>query len=692
MIPVKLTLHNFMPYREAQISFEGIHVACLSGDNGAGKSALLDGLTWALWGKARVRRDDELITLGQREMEVDFTFDLASSLYRVIRKRKAGKRGSSLLDFQIEDEGEWRSLAESTIKDTQEKIDRTLRLDYDTFVNSAFLRQGRADEFTVKTAAERKRVLGEILGLDIWAGYEDRVKLKSRAVDESVRALDLRLEEIEVELGRRPEYEAQVEEARAEVDELGEVLQQAQEAYQEVETARAELRQVRAELAQLAERAKQTQQELETLEQERTERTNRLAEYQALLAQAAEVEAGHTAYQEALELERELGAKLTAQAELNEQRAAIEAQIAEARHELQTQHELALQRVKELEGRLPEPEVSERHNALQVQIEYLDQLRQSKEAAQADLGRLAEERAAVQAHNLALKPEMDELKERIETLEQAEADCPLCGQPLEDSERLRLVEQLQAEGKQRGDTYRSNQARLESIAEEAAGLETQIKESEPELENIGSFEVELTTLVERLRVAEEVSKAILPHRREAEKLGQKLAEEKYASKERKALTKVLTKASKLGYEPEAHQAARQTVEEGQIFAQRKTQLDAAATGQEQERAALAQLERTTRLLAERTEADRARQVEYSKSADELVRRLEKAEQVEQELAAIVQAYSCLFIAPRPYCMLRETSTSSVHRRFVSSSNCLTYRRSCRAQTFQSTCRKSSPCT
>src|SRR5262245_28867484 len=41
-------------------------------------------------------------------------------------------------------------------------------------------------------------------------------------------------------------------------------------------------------------------------------------------------------------------------------------------------------------------------------------------------------------------------------------------------------------------------------------------------------------------------------------------------------------------------------------------------------------------------------------------------------------------------MLFETSTSSVQRRFVSSSNCLTYSRSCLAQTFQSTCRKSSP--
>src|ERR1051326_9086903 len=41
-------------------------------------------------------------------------------------------------------------------------------------------------------------------------------------------------------------------------------------------------------------------------------------------------------------------------------------------------------------------------------------------------------------------------------------------------------------------------------------------------------------------------------------------------------------------------------------------------------------------------------------------------------------------------MLLDTSTNSTQRRLVSSSYCLTYRRSCRAQTFQSTCRRSSP--
>ena len=61
MIPTKLEITNFMPYRNPDpLDFSGIHVACLSGDNGAGKSALLEAMVWALWARARdgKRSDD----------------------------------------------------------------------------------------------------------------------------------------------------------------------------------------------------------------------------------------------------------------------------------------------------------------------------------------------------------------------------------------------------------------------------------------------------------------------------------------------------------------------------------------------------------------------------------------------------------------------------------------------------------
>ena len=59
MLPTRLEIHNFLAYRAPEpIVFAGIELACLTGQNGVGKSSILDAITWALWGKARAKRDE----------------------------------------------------------------------------------------------------------------------------------------------------------------------------------------------------------------------------------------------------------------------------------------------------------------------------------------------------------------------------------------------------------------------------------------------------------------------------------------------------------------------------------------------------------------------------------------------------------------------------------------------------------
>src|ERR1700687_5498498 len=122
MIPQRLELTNFLAYRQpAPLDFTGMHVAVLCGENGAGKSSLLDALTWALWGRARAKTDTELVHQGQTEMRVEFTFALGEQQYKVVRARKVGKGAQSLLDFQAAGpDGKLASIGEATIPKTQE--------------------------------------------------------------------------------------------------------------------------------------------------------------------------------------------------------------------------------------------------------------------------------------------------------------------------------------------------------------------------------------------------------------------------------------------------------------------------------------------------------------------------------------------------------------------------------------------
>jgi exonuclease SbcC len=257
MIPVELQVWNFLAYQDpGPLRLDGIRVACLAGPNGAGKSSLLDAMTWCIWGKARSNSADELIHQGKDEMRVNLTFDQAGTRYRILRQRKSGKRGASLLEFQVwEAETEnWAAVSEGSIRETQERIDQTLRLDYDTFVNSAFLVQGRADEFTTKTPGQRKQVLANVLGLSIWEAYEARAKERMQATRDQIQRIEGRLEEVERELARRDEHGVELAAAQAAAVQADERLGAAEAQWAEQEHTRSELLSTQRQLDDLTRR------------------------------------------------------------------------------------------------------------------------------------------------------------------------------------------------------------------------------------------------------------------------------------------------------------------------------------------------------------------------------------------------------------------------------------------------------
>src|SRR5947209_19047321 len=139
MIPVELTLKNFMSYgdEEQTLPFEGIHVACLSGDNGNGKSALLDAMTWALWGKTRASAvqsvtEDDLIRRSADEMEVRFDFELNDQAYRVVRRRKRGKPGDWQFAQAIEG-GQYVPIGGGGTREVGKQISRLLNMENGSF-------------------------------------------------------------------------------------------------------------------------------------------------------------------------------------------------------------------------------------------------------------------------------------------------------------------------------------------------------------------------------------------------------------------------------------------------------------------------------------------------------------------------------------------------------------------------------
>ena len=319
MVPVRLELQNFLSYGTdaPPLDFDAFDVACLSGRNGQGKSALLDAITWAVWGKARKssgkrKPDDELIRIGTRHMEVTFTFDLDGVRYRVQRtftRSASGKTTQSSLEFQMQTAAgdgasSYKTLTGSTQRDTQARIDDTLGLTYETFINSAFLLQGRSDEFTKKSPSQRKEILTNILNLE---RYEEMGRLARRrvrkarqerdAADEEVERLKERLADVPDWKAKHAEIQEQIEEAEAHLATLREKDTRLTEQYADLEAKAREAASIRESLQQLDDRMSQHRHEIETL-------TERIAEADDLLAQSDSIQQDYERY-EALQKERD---------------------------------------------------------------------------------------------------------------------------------------------------------------------------------------------------------------------------------------------------------------------------------------------------------------------------------------------------------------------------------------------------
>ena len=209
MIPSKLKLKNFMCYRgvTAALDFDQFDVACITGDNGNGKSALLEAITWAIWGKTKVLISKNLITKGENDMSVDFEFFIdyifedseLNNKYRIIRSIRA-KSSGSILDLQQFDGSNYVSISGDTIPETQKLIINLVNMDYETFVNTSYLMQGNADKFTTSKPDERKDILSAILNLDDYQNLADYTRNILRSTDDSINANNILVERTRSEI------------------------------------------------------------------------------------------------------------------------------------------------------------------------------------------------------------------------------------------------------------------------------------------------------------------------------------------------------------------------------------------------------------------------------------------------------------------------------------------------------------
>jgi DNA repair exonuclease SbcCD ATPase subunit len=193
----RVALRGFLSHSDTDWQPDGARLVSIVGANGAGKSSLaVDALLFALYDDARGRTDD-LVSLGATDMSARVEFAFAGNTYAVERGRTRKAGGKSYLEFLVRDGDAWRPLTGDTIRDTQDKIAGLLRMDDRAFETSVVLGQGHAMAFAEATAAERKRILGQVLDLEVYARAETRARELARDLEATITASGGQFERVE---------------------------------------------------------------------------------------------------------------------------------------------------------------------------------------------------------------------------------------------------------------------------------------------------------------------------------------------------------------------------------------------------------------------------------------------------------------------------------------------------------------
>ena len=574
MIPLHLRIAGFLSYRDpVELDFNSFDLACISGQNGAGKSSLLDAITWVLFGEARGKSADVInLNLDVKAAEVALTFAYEGNTFRVVRTLPRGK--STTLEFQINAEGgtqktewgAWKPLTEKTTRDTQARIEQTLRLDYDTFINASFFLQGKADEFTQRKSSERKAVLSTILGLEIWDTYKERAANKRKLIESEALEIDGRVAEIDSELAEEGTRKSRLVELENNLKQLS-ATREAQEAALENIRKNAALIQEQRKVAEtLSASLERARFSLATIEMRLAEKNSERAAYADLVTRAAEIESAYKAWQKARKDLEELDLSAQKFHKQNELRQPLLREIEVEKAKLEQELE-ALENQLLVIGnqRLAIGNLEDQVIAAQVSLQEAEAKITERTELENLRNEAREKNAALKVENESLRKEMDEIKKRIDALEETESNaaCPLCGQALSEAHRESTLEELNKIGTEKGDQFRANKSELEEIEKRVTSYElrvTRLASAENERVKYSSIISQLTERIDSFKSAEN----------EWEESGKKrLAEvtkilkaESFAAETRKQLTKLDRELAKLGYDTAAHEAVKRAETDG----------------------------------------------------------------------------------------------------------------------------------
>ena len=508
MILKRLKLENFLAHRDTEVEFSERGITVFIGENGAGKSSIIEGIFYGLFGKTDKGNLTDLISWGRNQAKVELDFRKGNFEYRIERIiTQKGKRTATSATVYKKEKGRFIPYFQKHIS---KEIPRLTGLTQKTFLSSVLVKQGDIEGLLDLSPRERAKVLEDILDMTLYQIVVENVANIRRGLQTTVEALKTTTQsekEIQKELDHINSQIKILDEERSKVkiliQEKEEEIKNLNDQLEFLMSEREKNIKNRAKIERLEEIIKIAEKNIIHLNKKIKDINNlktKIPELEKQISELKKLEEDLKKINDIVLLKEKLSTLDEKIKEYTEKKENFEKlkDIADRYPKLEKELKNLKEKIKQVEKLKGEKKAVEKHlvlleeknekclKALSKEVEELirikrsylilkdnplmiSQFLQNNEKKITDLSREKEEIAQQKG---GLKTEGEQLKNKLKELSSIKGNCPTCNRPLDSHTKQELIKHIEKELEQKRDQFRQLNQKEKELTKE---LETEKK-------------------------------------------------------------------------------------------------------------------------------------------------------------------------------------------------------------------------
>jgi len=204
----KIRWKNFLSTGQhfTEVELDSNQTTLIVGTNGAGKSTILDALTFSLYGKSfrKINKAQLINSTNEKNCLVEIEFSVNGVDWKV-------ERGIKPNIFKIYRNGEPLDQSASAVDQQKWLEQNVLKMNYKSFTQIVILGSSSFVPFMQLPANSRREVVEDLLDIKIFSSMNEIVKSKIRVIKDEVKTLDLKKESLKDKVEMQKDFIEQVE-------------------------------------------------------------------------------------------------------------------------------------------------------------------------------------------------------------------------------------------------------------------------------------------------------------------------------------------------------------------------------------------------------------------------------------------------------------------------------------------------